>query len=995
MSFRLCYSVSTLNHMNLILFMLPRITPNETLETTYQQYVDALRETKFTGEIRTDYATRLTMATDNSIYQVIPQAVLFPKNTQDISIILTLSQNHPFHSVTFSPRGGGTGTNGQSLSAGIIIDCSKHMHAILEVNVEQGWVRVQAGVILDQLNQFLKPHGVHFAPEISPSNRATIGGMINTDACGNGSKIIGRTSDHVIELTSILCDGSLLETKSNTHDSLKKPLTTILVKHQTLIQEKFFNAPRTLSGYNLAKAYQHNQLDLNYLLCGAEGTLAIVSECKLKLTRLPSFKKCVVIKYHHFEDALRAKEITSEIKPLVIETIDEKLIHLAKEDALYFYLKEIIHHANSINLVEFVGDDLVEMDKQITALCENIQKSPHTTGFYVTKNDAEIKLLWELRKKSVGLISKRQDGTRRPIPFIEDTAVPPEKLADYIAEFKQLLDQHQLIYGMYGHVDAGCIHVRPALDTRLSSDEKLLQDISDDVVTLVKKYGGVIWGEHGKGFRSEYGPVFFGDTLYHALRQIKTLFDPRNQLNPGKIVTPLDSPDEIVRVNSALRGHFDKEISNTANQQYASAIACNGNGACFHFSTQDVMCPSYKVTQDRLHSPKGRATVIREWVRQLTKKNYDLNAKNTTSFFTKIIRSFIHKPDFSHEVYSALSGCLACKACMNQCPLSVDVPDFKAKFLAHYHRRYARKARDYLIANTENIAHLQSKFPALSNRISENKITRALLKKYFQLVDLPKIENHKTTSFQWLPHSINQLPSHSIIVLQDAFTAFYEKSIFSAAYQLFTALGFSVYVAPFFPSGKPFHVKGFLNRFTQIAKNNIDYLRKLAGLNVPLIGLDPSITLTYRDEYQKCIGAEKLGFTVLLPQEFLHSQLKTLPKIITSKQYYLLSHCTEKTAHIETEKEWQTIFSTLGLTLTSLSAGCCGMAGSYGHETEHVEYSRALFNMDWQRYIHENPDAKKFLLATGYSCRSQVKRINGIRLQHPLEALLNDIKELS
>lgn len=478
--------------------MLPRIIPDDILETPYRVFIDRLRSTRFSGEIRIDYATRLTVATDNSIYQVIPQAVLFPRTTDDISIVLELSQLPQFLSVKFAPRGGGTGTNGQSLSAGIIIDCSKFMRDILEVNLQQGWVRVQPGIILDQLNQKLKPFGVHFAPEISPSNRATIGGMINTDACGNGSRTIGRTSDHVIALTCVMSNGKILNTQSKTEELLEKQLTEMLIEHQDLIQEKFFKAPRTLCGYNLAKAYQ-DKLDLNYLLCGSEGSLAIISECKLKLSLLATFKKLLVIKYRNFDDALRAKEITADIKPLVIETIDEKLISIAKQDSIYFYIKDFIQEANSINLVEFVGNDLDDMDKQISQLCQNIDNSSNAIGFYLAKNDQEIKLLWDLRKKSVGLVSKRQDGTRRPIPFIEDTAVPPEKLADYITEFKKLLDKHQLIYGMYGHVDAGCIHVRPALDTRLPNDEKLVRLISDEVVALVKKFGGVIWGEHGKG----------------------------------------------------------------------------------------------------------------------------------------------------------------------------------------------------------------------------------------------------------------------------------------------------------------------------------------------------------------------------------------------------------------------------------------------------------------------------------------------------------------
>ncbi|EKD72701.1 MAG: hypothetical protein ACD_45C00608G0003 [uncultured bacterium] len=959
--------------------ILPRITPEYTIEKTYRDFLTYLRASRFYGEIRTDYAARLAVATDNSIYQVIPQAVILPKSTEDIVLAMKLSQQPPFHSIQFAPRGGGTATNGQSLSAGIIIDCSKYLRTILEMNLHKAWVRVQPGVVLDQLNQYLLPHGMHFAPEISPSNRATIGGMINTDACGIGSKIIGRTSDHIIDLTCVLSNGSIIHSgEFYPHDPLQEKLTTLLIKNQTLIRKKFFAAPRTLNGYNLAKAYK-DKLNLNYLFAGSEGTLGIVTECKLKLSCLPKFKKLVVIKYHRFADALRAKDITENIQPLVIETIDEKLIALAREDSNYFKIKEFIEPAKAINLVEFAGNDEAKLNQQMVQLCHNIDANEQTLGYYLAKNETEIKLLWELRKKAVGFISKNQDGTRRPIPFIEDTAVPPEKLAPYIDDFKTLLNQHQLTYGMYGHIDAGCVHVRPALDMRISADETLMRHLSDEVVALVKKYGGVMWGEHGKGYRSEYGVEFFGEELYVVLRQIKTLFDPYNQLNPGKIAVPLDSKDNIVRIDESMRGHFDKQIAVTANNEYASALACNGNGACFNFATQDVMCPSFKVTQDRIHSPKGRATVIREWLRQLAKTHYVIDPIPLTRSLAKLFRSK-KTADFSHEVFAAMAGCLACKACSNQCPLNVDIPDIKAKFLAHYYTRYRRKLRDYVIAHTETIAQWQAAFPRALNWLTQNRLMRFLLQTFLKITNPPRID-------PWLNekhYSLHEIKSNSIILIQDAFTSFYDKKVMESCCRLFKTLGFSIHVAPFFKNGKPLHVNGFLKDFEQIVRQNSIYLKKLTELKVPLIGIDPSITLTYRDEYQKMIGQENFGFNVQLPQEFLHAHLDKLPKQDPQKPYYLLSHCTEKTSLLVTDTLWQTIFAAVGLQLIPLTAGCCGMAGSYGHETEHVNHSEHLFKMGWQNHLTRYPGR---VLATGYSCRTQTKRFAGIALAHPLEVL--------
>ena len=959
--------------------MLPRIVPEFTVDSIYLSYLSELAGSGFAGEIKTDFATRLSLATDNSIYQVIPQAVLFPKSTADISLALKISQQPDFDTIKFAPRGGGTGTNGQSLSAGIIIDCSKYLKNILEMNLEGMWVRVQPGVVLDQLNQYLREHDVYFAPEISPSNRATIGGMINTDACGNGSKMLGRTSDHVAELTLVLADGSIHQT--NEMENYQHPINTLLHDNQQEISKKFTSAPRTLTGYNLAKASQH----LNYLFCGAEGTLAVVSECKLKLSPLPKFKRLLVVKYQTFSDALRFSELTADIRPLVIESIDEKLISLARQDVFFFQIKDFIGEANAVNIVEFVSDNEFELEAQVKKLCANVTASSHATGFYLAKNNVEIKLLWELRKKSVGLISKRQDGTRRPIPFIEDTAVPPEHLADYIAEFKLLLDKHHLVYGMYGHVDAGCVHVRPALDLKLANDEKLLRELSSDVVALVKKYHGVIWGEHGKGYRSEFTVDFFGEPLYLALRKIKTLFDPCNKLNPGKIVTPLESSDAVVKLEDNLRARFDKQIPGDWQAEFANPLACNGNGACFNFSTQDVMCPSFKVTQDRVHSPKGRAMLAREWLRLLALSPTVVGWIRRASV---VIHPTSHRSDFSHEVYSALNGCLGCKACTTQCPLNVDIPAFKSTFLSRYHQRYRRPLRDYLIAKTETLANWLAKLPRIANWFLANKLTKKIVKTIFQLEDLPTLGLHNHNNLRYLPSTLaNALPQNAIILIQDVLTSFYEPSILENSYALFTQLGYEVYVAPFFENGKPLHVKGFLNQFNKLAKKNIAYLQQLNKLNIPLIGLDPSITLTYRDEYKKLLNEQKSVLKIFLPQEFLQTHAyKTKISQPPSTKYYLLSHCTEKSLAVESEKQWQAVFSQFGLELIPLAAGCCGMAGFYGHESEHINLSRELFNMSWQTHL-VSPTEQKVIMATGSSCRNQTKRFAGITLQHPLEVL--------
>jgi FAD/FMN-containing dehydrogenase/Fe-S oxidoreductase len=964
--------------------MLPRIIPAQTMDVLYQDYIEALKTASFNGEIRTDYAARLAVATDNSVYQVVPQAVIFPKTIHDIATALQLTQKKEFQEIQFAPRGGGTGTNGQSLSAGIIIDCSQSMRNILEINLQENWVRVQPGVVLDQLNVYLKSHNRCFATQISPSNRATLGGMVNTDACGNGSKTLGRTSDHVINLICVMANGTLIETENNKTE-LCKQLSELIAPKQTFIREKFIERPRNLNGYNLLQTYT-DQINLNHLICGSEGTLAIVGEIKLKIHSIPAFKKMILIKYRDFDDALRDHELEGFPCVSAIEAIDEKLVELARDDSLYFQIASMLDNdvkAGAVNLVELIGDNEEELNQIIQTIVSRETKS---LGFYFAKNATEINLLWELRKKSVGLISKKQQGTRRPIPFVEDTAVPPERLADYIREFKHILDQHQLIYGMYGHVDAGCVHVRPALDLKQTDDEALFKNISDAVAKLVEKFGGVMWGEHGMGYRCHYAEHFFGKELYFLIRQIKTLFDPNNRLNPGKIAAPITGENKIVGLTDSLRATVDKQIPAISQHSFPSVMACNGNGACFNFSTQDAMCPSYKATKDRIHSPKGRATLMRAWLHQLGAIT-TFEKTGIKKWFQRLVTTWTRK-DFSHEVYAAMNGCLSCKACASQCPLNVDVPEFKAKFLSLYHQRYLRPLRDYLIAHTEKIAMLLAYFPCLSAWILQKKVVQSIIKQFFKMVDLPIIAypKHKVPVGEINNSSISTQPA--VILLQDAFTSFYEPELLTKTYHFLMQLGINVYVLPFFPNGKPLHVRGFLRAFSKTAHKNIMYLREIAKMKIPMIGLDPSITLTYRDEYQKLLGNEALGFDVKLLQEWLVTQQECLAKTklkTSKKHYYLLSHCTEKTACVAAEKQWQDIYAALGLMLTPLAAGCCGMAGSYGHEVEHQQESKILFSMDWQRYLRENAD---IILATGYSCRSQVKRLQGMRLRHPIEVFV-------
>ncbi|HEY6726335.1 MAG TPA: FAD-binding and (Fe-S)-binding domain-containing protein [Polyangiaceae bacterium] len=1005
--------------------MIPILKPDSGLQPEYTAYLDALRTAGFEGEIQVDYATRLVTATDNSVYQIVPQAVAFPKHALDVQRALKLLGTLEFRNIKVSPRGAGTGTNGQSLCDGVIFDLSRHLNRIVEVDLDAGWVIVEPGVVLDQLNAHLKPHGVFFAPNLSPSNRATLGGMINTDAAGKGSRIYGKTSNHVIELDVVLGDGSSWTSRELTESELSeikrrpdpigavhRAIDAIVTEKRHEIAEQFPKLKRFLTGYNLAHVYSadRTRFNLNYILAGAEGTLAFITRAKLRLTPLPKFKKLVAIRYSEFDDALSAASELVELDPAAIETVDDTIVALARQDTIWHRVAHLVEGTHeplvkAINLVEFQSDRPELVEERVERLCELLRAQRgapgKASGFSVATHAKDIDALWALRKKGVGLLGALS-GLRRPIPFVEDSAVPPEHLASYIREFRALLDGYGLKYGMFGHVDVGCMHVRPALNMRQPEDEALLREISDAVVKLVKRYGGVLWGEHGKGFRSEYVPTFFGDELYQELRKVKQAFDPYNQLNPGKLATPASSSDKLVSIDGLKRGAFDRQLSARAQTEFAVTVNCNGNGACFDYNPDNVMCPSSKVTRDRIHSPKGRAGIMREWLRLMTLDGHDATrAGSDTLALEPLFQGRRSAPrDFNHEVYDAMNGCLACKACATQCPIKVDVPQFRSRFFELYHTRYRRPLKDYFVASLELVLPAMAMLPGLVNWVLTTPWVSGAMARWVGIVDTPLLSRINLTrelarrgAPEYDPEALAQLPAavkaNSVLLLQDAFTTFYEANVVLACYDLLSRLGFTVYVMPFRENGKGLHVKGFLARFRDVARANATFLGDAARTGIDIIGLDPAVVLTYRDEYREVLGSSD-SYRVQLVQEWLAAKLKALDTPLeprASGTFQLFGHCTERTAEPQSQAQWASVFAAFGSSLRLVDLGCCGMCGAYGHESTHRAESEGVFAMSWARALPTTDGDRERVLATGHSCRSQVKRFAGFTPLHPLEAL--------
>ncbi|RDB41893.1 FAD-binding oxidoreductase [Halomonas sp. DQ26W] len=1079
-------------------------SPLAGLAAPYLRFLDVLKANGFAGEIAPDYADRTVLATDNSIYQRLPQAVLYPKGVEDLERIARLAACSEHRQIALTPRGGGTGTNGQSLTDGLVVDVSRHMNRILDIDVDNRRVRVQAGVVKDQLNAALKPHGLFFAPDLSTSSRATIGGMISTDASGQGSCEYGKTRDHVLELDTVLLGGKRLvsrpaettelEALCNRDDIIGTAYRTareIIDEQGELIAAKFPPLNRCLTGYDLAHLRDaQGRLDMNSLLCGSEGSLGFLNEAELNVLPIPKHSTLVNVRYAGFMDALRdAKALMSnsgssqtqpQARPTSIETVDDKVLMLAMEDFVWDSVAEFFPDESSrgvttgdtatatrqavairgINLVEFNDDDPERLAQRVTAFCRHLEadESVPRLGYTLAEGRGAIQRVYGMRKRAVGLLGNAK-GEKRPIPFVEDTAVPPERLADYIAEFRALLDARGLAYGMFGHVDAGVLHVRPAIDMKDPDQETQIREISDDVAELTQRYGGLLWGEHGKGVRSEYAPKFFGE-LYPSLQRVKAAFDPHNQLNPGKIATPLyippepagtaftppeptgkalDTPPEVVEEQAVklvdpglltidgvpTRGQLDRQIDVRVWQAHSAAVYCNGNGACYNYDPNDAMCPSWKATRDRVHSPKGRASLMREWLRLQGNAGVDVleesrqqRAEGGWGFLkalpARVRNTFKRRDeaDFSHEVYDAMAGCLACKSCAGQCPVKVNVPEFRSQFLELYHRRYLRPVRDYLIGGMEFFVPYLARMAPLYNAALGQRWVDQLLSGPIGLVDSPRLSRARLAKqlrtwgvAEATPISLGLLSeaqkARSVVLVQDAFTSHFEAERVKDIVELLARLDMKVFVAPYSPNGKPLHVQGFLGAFERTAEKQARHLRTLAEFGVPLVGIDPAMTLTYRQEYVKALGPQAIP-EVLMLQEWLVAQGQRLVPPALAGQlsalddpgYRLLSHCTESTNAPGSPKAWQQVFAAFGFELELVATGCCGMSGTYGHEARNRETSAAIYAQSWQPVVEGNANPGR-LLATGYSCRSQAKRLSDTDLPHPLQGLLTHLRQLS
>ena len=756
----------------------------------------------------------------------------------------------------------------------------------------------------------------------------------------------------------------------NLHHKIKDLLAPV----QDEINQRFPDLKRPLSGYNLRHAYINDNLDVTRLISGSEGTLCFIAEATLKLVDIPKYKSLIVVHYDTFLDSLADARFLINYLPLAIEAVDNKVQKSAESLPNWPEIAKLLNTEGRVsisNFVEFAENDEIALKAKTAKLINELTK--RGSRFALIENLTDINKLWTVRSLAVGLAANVA-GPRKPIAFVEDAIVPPEHLHDFVHDFEQYLDSLNLSYAMYGHVDVGCIHVRPALDMQNEQDKNLIRPITMKTLELTDKYHGLVWGEHGKGVRGEFVKHVFGDKLYSVMAEIKILFDPLNRLNPGKLVNPTADIGKISKIDTLpLRGDFDKVVTKKTQDEYLGAFICNGNASCFNQEPSNVMCPSYKVTKNRLHSPKGRATLVKEWLRNLATKNKSAEIA------------------MANEVFATMKECLGCKSCSGKCPVKVSIPDLKTKFLDYYHKNYrARTMREFALGHLEHVLSLTQRTPRVWNFMVKNKLMPKL-----GMVNIPVFSSQHSlksglkrinVSFY---KSLDDLKNvrKPIIILTDVFSGLLDHNILFASIKVLKKLGYTPYVLKPRVSGKALLVGGFLAKFKAVARKWHALLNPIFALNIPIVGLENSITLIFRDEFNKFAepldGKVETLAEILAKNDFSHQEQNPI-LIDENVSYVLLPHCTEQSLQAIDAKYWENTFKNLGLNLTSMAIGCCGMAGTYGHEREHFENSKLLFNMHWQPILENKSHT---YLATGYSCRSQTNRLFNANLLHPIEII--------
>jgi len=913
-----------------------------------------------------DDITRTIYATDNSIYQVTPSAVALPHTAEEVVELVTANASSA-DPAPITARGGGTGTNGQSLTTGICVDLKRNLNRIVSIDPASQTATVEPGVVAAQLNEELAPHNLMWAPHTSTLNRATIGGMIATDAAGKGSLVHGRTHSHVRSLEAVLADGTLFRAEPITVAEARQRANLdgrVGEIWQALLELPLPNdldlpeLARGFSGYGIDRLRRNDIIDPLALFVGAEGTLGITVAATLSLTPIAAHKVLIAAFYENFTDALDDSVELRASGPAAIECFDERTLEAGRSSPAWPALESIVKdRPGSMLLVEYEsGASNVEADP--AQLLDEVERRGRAVDCAVI-DSAHHGDAWKVRADAVGLVARTESGlperSARPTAFVEDCAVPVEVMSDFIAEFREVLDAHELDYAMFGHADVGCVHVRPALDLTDPAHESLVRRLTDEVTALVAARGGLLWGEHGRGFRGDVMEVLLSQETIVAMRRVKSIFDPTDLMNPGKLYRPVEVDQPLVAVDEApLRGQLNRSIPVEVRRSHASAFACNGNGLCQQYSPTDPMCPSYQASGDPALSPKGRADLIRSW---LYRKQRGEDGQ------------------FADAVAANLNQCLSCSACAGRCPVEVDIPELKSRFFDSYYEQRRRPASHMLLSRFEELTAIVTRAPRLAGLLSRPAGS------VLGLVDLP-VPNRpsKQTQFSTFKRGERATTNSAVdvVVLRDVFTAMLEPDTIEAAAEVLTAVGLTVQLAPFVPSGKFDHVKGKRTRFARAARTNAALVNDILTSGATPVAIEPAVALLHEHEYPAMVERYPTGVRHLA--EVLHDKRNLLPMNGSLGSVSLLGHCTERSLRPDVLAKWAEVLNHAGYAVTVPELGCCGMAGIFGHEAENVEVSERLWRSHWDDAVA----ASHVPAATGWSCRSQAARFGSRRPEHPV-----------
>lgn len=958
-------------------------------------------------ELHTDALHRMAYATDASAYREMPLAVAYPKTEDDLRALIDEARRRKTHLI---PRAGGTSIAGQVVGSGIVVDVSRYMNRILSIDPEQRTARVQPGVVRDELNIALRPYGLFFSPETSTSNRCCIGGMVGNNSCGTHSLVYGSTRHHVVGLRVMLADGNVYTLTPSLGERVGERLPSAILSQlrgwqqdgqvMQAVREAFPDESirRRSCGYAIDECLdvygEGRDLNLPALITGSEGTLCFVTEITLSLDVLPPKEQMVVcVHLSGMDDSWRTNLIALGCRPTAVELIDGKIIDLARTNIeasknLFF----VDGTPAAIIVAEFRAATRAELDKQAEAFIEAMRQSgiPHTV---TTVYGNDVSRVWALRKAGLGVLSA-MSGDAKPVGVVEDTAVAPERMEDYMKDFRAMMAELGLDCVYYGHISTGELHLRPVLDLHKEHDRQLFRQVAERTAALVKKHHGCLSGEHGDGrLRGEFIPLMYGKEVYEMMRSLKRTWDPEGLFNMGKIVdtppmdeylrfAPQSTTDTPQSVPPLLRGGKGRGLLPLLEQ-------CNGAGDCRKSAViGGTMCPAYKATGDELFSTRARANVLREMI--------------------------ANSPDgiYSEEVKTVLDSCLACKACHSECPSNVDMTRLRSEILQERYSHSHVPFRTWLVAHMADIETLGGLVPGIYNFFATNRWTSAAIKRIVGFAaerHIPTLSRH---SMRRLVNNLNSrntdIPiyrntdmskSKTVYLFADEFTNRAEAELGLRFAELLTRFGYHVIIPKHVESGRAAISKGCLKQASRYAKRNVELLKDLISADTPLVGIEPSCILSFRDEYPRLVpenlreDAKQLGKNCLLYDEFLMREVEAgrLPQEAFGElqgELWLHGHCHQK-ALVGIEKTASLLRLVRGLEVHVIPSGCCGMAGSFGYEAKHYEDSMRVANTTLVPALKKaqasNPSV--YVAAPGTSCRTQIADTTGIHAYHPIDIL--------